>query len=204
VTIPESPARVLRGPPRMPSLTPTPIVAFKLNATDVLRKLDRIKEGAGDATREPMRSGMVRAGLIYFQDMRARFDRASAGDGTWAPLAKSTLADPRKRDKRILRRTGRLYASFTPGNNGARIRVLPNKVECSITAPAYAVYHQNGTSRMPQRKLMDQPSIEAKRRIFAAISDAAGKMAASIWASGGGGGGNRPTGGGAGTNRSAA
>lgn len=186
------------------SLTPAPVITFKLNATGVLRKLDRLQDGLGNATREPLRAGMVRAGLIYFQDMRARFERASAGDGTWRPLAKSTLADRRKKDKRILRRSGRIYASLTPGNSGNRIQVLPTKVECSILAPVYAKYHQNGTSHMPARPIQVAPSIEAKKRIFAVINAAAGQAAAAIWR-GGGGGGTSPGGGASpGTNRSAA
>jgi alpha-ketoglutarate-dependent taurine dioxygenase len=186
----------------MASLTPAPLFAFRLNAADILAKLDKLQPGLGNATREPVRSAMVKAGLIYFKDQRARFDRASAGDGTWRPLAPATLAQ--KRDKRILRRTGRLYASMTPGNSGARVVVHPNRVSCSIVAPNYAKYHQSGTGRMPQRKILDVPSRDAKRHIFAVINRAANKAAAAIWQQGGGGGRPSGGGGGAGTNRSAA
>lgn len=192
------------------SLTPKPIVAFRLNAGDILAKLDRIQAAAGNSMQEPLRSSLVNAGIIYFEDMRARFQRASAGDGTWKPLHPKTIA--RKGHDRIEVETGRLFASFFPGNNGNMIRVTPEGVKCSITGPIYAKYQHYGSTRyspklgtvitVPPRPLVAPPSTQAKRRIFEVINDAARRTAEQIWQNRGGGG---PSGGGsAGTNRSAA
>ena len=180
----------------MASLTPGPLLLYKFNTRHVLDKLDGIMQGLGNATREPLRRGVVKAGVIYFEDMRARFQKASAGDGTWQPLAASTVK--RKGHKRIEVDSGRLYAAFTPGNSNNMIRVTPQGLQCALRGPIHAKYQHNGTKHIPPRALIAVPSRRAKLRMQIAINTEAARLASTVW--------RRPTGGGggAGTNRSAA
>jgi phage gpG-like protein len=91
------------------------------------------------------------------------------GEGAWPPLAEATLArkaaggwpeDP-------LIRTGDLKASLTdPGraaDAGPRHMIYGTDVD-------YAIFHQEGTSRMPARQLIPDPyRVEDRRRIEAAM-----------------------------------
>jgi phage gpG-like protein len=94
---------------------------------------------------------------------------SSQGQGAWSPLAESTLArkeaggwpmDP-------LVRTGDLKASLVdPGraaDTGPQHMVYGTDV-------GYAIFHQEGTSRMPQRQLIPDPyRVEDRRKIESAM-----------------------------------
>lgn len=78
------------------------------------------------------------------------------GGEKWAPLAPSTLArkDP---GKGILVDSGRLRASLTQETAPDSIRaLLPQSLHWGSSVP-YGVFHQKGTSRMPQRRVVKLP-----------------------------------------------
>lgn len=81
-----------------------------------------------------------------------RFD--TRGDGTWVPLAPSTVAEKARKgqDPRVLHATGSLRASLTErGAKDSYSRVYPTFMLFGTKRP-YAKYLQGGTRRMPPRK----------------------------------------------------
>ena len=80
------------------------------------------------------------------RETRLNFARESDPDGKpWTPLRPSTLR--RKRTRAILRETGSLAASvMMQGPSGRRVRI--------VVGVAYGIYHQTGTVRMAQRKIL--------------------------------------------------
>ena len=92
----------------------------------------------------------------------------SQDDGAWPPLADSTLRqkaaagyppDP-------LVRTGDLRDSLVDPNRGA-LAESPQEMTYGTDVP-YAGYHQDGTSRMPQRMVIDL-KVEGRRRLEQAM-----------------------------------
>ena len=68
------------------------------------------------------------------------------GGARWAGLRPATRA--RKRGGAILRETGALAGSIGIRSSGG------NAVAIASTGVDYAIYHQTGTSRMPQRRFL--------------------------------------------------
>lgn len=90
-------------------------------------------------------------GVAYFMrdDLLRRSRSQTDPDGNrWASLAPSTLARKRKlgQPATILTATGDMWRSL-------RIVFTDKFAEITITA-AYSRFHQNGTSKMPQRKIL--------------------------------------------------
>ena len=101
-----------------------------------------------------------RIGDAMLEDVDQRF--ASRGYGTWAPLSLRTIK--RKGHSNILVDSGVMRASTT---------VAKNVNEVVLTVPrggrngsaAVPGYHQRGTGRMPQRKIVDvTPQLMARLR----------------------------------------
>jgi phage gpG-like protein len=94
----------------------------------------------------------------YLKDFYSKDVFASEGSvyGTrWAALAPSTAAEKSRSypGRGILERTGELKRSF---------RFTTSKDALQISNPVlYARYHQTGTSRMPQRVILDMKSEQA-------------------------------------------
>lgn len=91
------------------------------------------------------------------------------GQGAWPPLADSTIAEKERGGwpSDPLIRTGDLKASLTdPGraaDSGPRHLIYGTDVE-------YALFHQEGTSRMPQRQVIPDPyRVEDRRKVEAAM-----------------------------------
>ena len=94
---------------------------------------------------------------------------STQGQGAWPPLAESTIArkeaggwpaDP-------LIRTGDLKASLV--DPGRAADTGPSHMTYG-TDVEYAIFHQEGTSRMPARQLIPDPyRVEDRRRIEAAM-----------------------------------
>jgi phage gpG-like protein len=93
-----------------------------------------------------------------------RFESEGAyGGEKWAPLAPSTVAR-KGAGKGILVDSGRLRASLTQETAADSIRVLlPQEMRWGSTVP-YGKFHQSGTSRMPQRRVVKLPE-QVKRAI---------------------------------------
>lgn len=86
----------------------------------------------------------------------------SKGGHTWAPLAASTIRAKKRKgtlDKGILRDTDHLFkALFRARDTDSRLRTIPGGLRLSLnTGIPYAVYHQVGTSRMPERQVIPSP-----------------------------------------------
>jgi phage gpG-like protein len=99
-------------------------------------------------------SSLVRSAFIT----KARGGTDEAGD-SWEPLNLSTLERRRgggKGGAEILRDTGRLLASLTPGQAGNVQRTEPGAVVIG-TNVKYAVFHHHGTAKIPQRRLWPDP-----------------------------------------------
>lgn len=76
--------------------------------------------------------------------------------GGWAPLAASTIADRVRKGygaSPILYRTGRLANSLS-GDGGDTVKTVTAKSVTVGTSVPYATYHQTGTKKMPQRKIV--------------------------------------------------
>lgn len=86
-----------------------------------------------------------KATMFMERETKLNFVRETDPDGNpWSALSASTLRT--KRTNAILRKTGALASSVAGESNGniGRVRVSTN----------YGLYHQTGTSRMPQRKII--------------------------------------------------
>lgn len=98
-----------------------------------------------------------------FRRMQAkRFDAEGPG---WAPLAPSTLARKARKGypETILHATGILRDSLTKVNApGSVVRMLPDEIFIGTRVP-YGTYHQTGTDKMPQRKIVDLGEDDAAR-----------------------------------------
>jgi hypothetical protein len=107
----------------------------------------------------------------YRSFVQIRFDKASKGDGTWDPLADSTIAGRRNQSDTILRDTGVLFNALTPvwvsppgGVNelledGVRIGFGGNASHPSglATIAEIASFHQEGKGNLPQREIIVEP-----------------------------------------------
>ena len=90
---------------------------------------------------------------LLIEEVEAIFAREGINP-RWRPLAPSTVAEKRRLglDNGILRRTGRLYRAYTDGS-GARIS--DTRFSYTVDVP-YAHFHEEGTSRIPQRQVFGQ------------------------------------------------
>lgn len=80
------------------------------------------------------------------------------GRGDWAPLSSAYAKRKGFRGQGLLRLTDRLYRSLTTrgGENIAKLRRRGFGMEFTFgTSVEYAKFHQHGTSKMPQRKVID-------------------------------------------------
>lgn len=87
----------------------------------------------------------------------------------WAPLAASTIR--RKGHDRILFEKGRLEASLA-GHSADSVRAVSHRGLLFGTQVEYALFHQDGTSRMPARPPvgMQEPTLDEMTN---AVADAA-------------------------------
>jgi phage virion morphogenesis protein len=88
---------------------------------------------------------IAKATVFLERQTKVRFASQTDPDGkSWAGLAPSTLA--RKKTSAILRETSTLVNSISSSSAG-----LIGQVSASTE---YGIYHQSGTSKMPQRKFI--------------------------------------------------
>jgi|GEM_PF-3269652 len=145
--------------------------------------------GMGD---QNIKGGFENAQAAYLGAMRKRFSSASHGDGTWPDISPSTKlkryykAGGRfKRTKGITRMdrlrqiasvpfpilydTGLLYTSLYPGSPGNILAESPDSISAGSDVP-YAVYHQLGGGRLPQRSILVTPTQEILDQMTAPIT----------------------------------
>lgn len=115
--------------------------------------------------------GIQEAAKLYAVEMQKRFNRASGGDGTWKPLAPSTVKKKARETlfpRQILYLTGAMFASLTPGAPNNVYDVLRDRVRYG-TKDKKAGYHQKGGGRLPQRRILIPPSQELIQQCTAPI-----------------------------------
>lgn len=105
----------------------------------------------------------------------------SEGHGQWATLADSTLAEKQRLGfpEQILVRTGDLKDSLTdPGRAASK---QPFSMTWGTDVP-YAIYHQLGTEKMPERQVIPDPfPVEDRRKLEVAMVTWINEMSALTW-----------------------
>lgn len=118
---------------------------------------------------------------IYTAFIRRRFVGASRGDGTWPPLAESTIRRRRRQSDVILRDTGLLFSQLAPEFVSLAPYTQPSayKFEAvasfggtgrypdGVSTTEVLMFHQLGGGRLPQRKILvdaDERTREQMRR----------------------------------------
>ena len=94
---------------------------------------------------------MRRLGDATMDDIEQRF--MTRGYGTWKELSPSTIKAKRG-NSMVLVDTGAMFSSLRPEISGRSVRVVVpyGGAEHNTSVPGY---HQEGTRRMPQRKIVD-------------------------------------------------
>jgi hypothetical protein len=122
------------------------------------------------AGRLPDPTGQVRAfsdmiGLVALSHIRQSFtEKAAGGSGAdgkaWTPLKAATIRARRSGkgtgQVQILRDTGILLSSLSPGGTGNIMDILPGSITLGTNCP-YAVHHHEGTAKIPARPLWPDP-----------------------------------------------
>lgn len=131
------------------------MVQFSLNVEgeqQVARMLSRVTEKIND-----LRPFLDSAAGFLVATMGDQFSGEGSRTGGWAPLSPRYAADKARRwgSKPILEASGAMKASLT-GTGGRNIsrQIGGDTLEFGTSVP-YARYHQTGTSRMPQRRILD-------------------------------------------------
>jgi phage gpG-like protein len=116
-----------------------------------LENVRRAFNNLGDKIENPDTKLMQRLGDTVIEDIDQRF--ATRGYGTWKPLAPSTIQ--RKGHDNILIDTGTMMTSsrITELKDGVVKVTVPYGGKKD--SPAVPGYHQNGTDRIPQRKIVE-------------------------------------------------
>lgn len=111
-------------------------------------------------------------GDVYMAAMIERYSQASDGDGSWAALAASTLAEKRNKGypDEILVRTGGLIESIVPGGTD-NIRIPTVGGTTVGTANHLGEIHQYGTDRMPARPILVDPNAAVKSDMLAKMDE---------------------------------
>lgn len=123
---------------------------------------------------------------MYASYIRRRFVKASRGDGTWPPLAPSTIARRRKNSSVILRDTGLLFAHVSPEFmpvtqftlTGTKFTAAVDFIaeqqypEAGVTVRDVLGFHQKGGGNLPQRKILVPPDAQTHNKMCAVMKKA--------------------------------
>lgn len=118
--------------------------------------LDRLGDATDLTSGSPFADGMLEAADVYMQSMRERFDLYSERGGDWPEHAPSTQRR-RGRGAPILVENGDLRASLDRDGENHLLEVEHDVIREGSTDPK-AKFHQMGTSRMPERAILDGPT----------------------------------------------
>lgn len=115
--------------------------------------LDRFSENIANPA--PMFDAMAD---VFADTQRRSFDSSGATYGGWAPLSPAYAAwkDAHYPGQPILTLTGELRASLAERPLG--VEHIDNQRMVLGTAIEYARYHQDGTSTMPARPIINEPT----------------------------------------------
>jgi hypothetical protein len=102
----------------------------------------------------------------YSNETRKAF--IARGNGTWAPLAESTVKKRRKQSDVPLRNNGILLSALSLGNAGNHAKIIENGVEYGFSDSPYpgsnktirqiAVMHDQGLGNNPKRQILNEPT----------------------------------------------
>lgn len=120
----------------------TTVIEVKVKAGDILARIKRAQEALSDLSQANRDASIA----IYSWVMR-NFDSDGGNVGGWAPLSPKYAARKQRRGlTKMLVVTGDMRRGFAYESNDTTARVY------NLTP--YARYHEEGTSRMPQRRLL--------------------------------------------------
>lgn len=98
-------------------------------------------------TREGIAIANKRASIVIYQWVLRNFQTEGELAGGWPPLAPATIAWKSEHGyARVLQNTGALRASFLP--------YADDKIAAVGSALWYSVVHQEGSARVPQRRIL--------------------------------------------------
>lgn len=93
------------------------------------------------------RTAMQEVALYMERQTKQRFvQQTDPGGQAWQPLSPATLRQRRDGRAQALLKTGTLFASFIPYSDEKQARIS--------TSVPHARFHNDGTSRIPQRRFM--------------------------------------------------
>lgn len=131
-----------------------------LGETHIKRRIMRVGDrAAGSAEAVPLWLS-VWDDLLLIEQVQF----LTQGRGKWASLADSTTAEKARKNQPswIERATEALFQSLTSRGDSDQIKELTGSWMRFGTRLPYAVYQQRGTSKMPQRKLIDLKEVERR------------------------------------------
>lgn len=157
----------------------TPVVTIDLAPLKKFRK--KIESQLEKGTAGPISDAIKQWAYRYRGYAQERYDKFSKGGGNWEPLSPRTVKGRRKGKRKgkfgatsILRDTGTLFRVLTPTFNntpGAIEERIPYGVRVGYggthshgefgwsSIADIASYHQEGTSFLPQREIIVEPTI---------------------------------------------
>jgi hypothetical protein len=141
--------------------------------------LDRLKEKLSERNSPMMRDIRDSWRILFRSFIRLRFVRASRGDGTWTPLAPSTIRRRRRGrgrgTPRILVDSGKLQQGLSPGGDTFFENDTPAGFEAILAGSplsTLAMWHHEGNERLPSRTILVPPPAKEVEKM--------GKAAAKI------------------------
>jgi hypothetical protein len=150
-------------------------VQIQSNLGPALLFADRMRQSLAAPARDGagLGDGIRQSVHVYADAMRRRFASASAGDGTWPPLAKGTAKAKARRGlpDRILHATGQLEASLEIGAPYNVFEIGPASVTYG-TAARVAWWHHTGAGHNPRRTLLVPPRGELLTQCIAPLQQA--------------------------------
>lgn len=132
------------------------LMSSKIDAAPLDDFLDRLGDATDLDSGSAFAHGMLEAADIYMGSMRERFDLYSERGGDWPEHALSTQRK-RGRGAPILIENGDLRASLERDGANHLLETDSDTIREGSTDPK-AHYHQHGTSRMPERAILDGPT----------------------------------------------
>jgi Phage virion morphogenesis family len=134
-------------------------IRVKVDTTAFAQFVQRMRDELQVSTPGPYSDGMLAASDVYHEEMRNRFEAASARDGTWQPLAPSTAAAHKRIGDdpyHILHMWGNLEVSL---RRNAPDHILETTLFAVIegTENFTAGFHQHGTTTAPARRILVDP-----------------------------------------------
>lgn len=140
-------------------------IVVELDTRQLVKKLDRVKRLLNV-------NGLLKAiGIRQRTWVNENFETEGSSVGGWQTLAESTIARRRKGSSKVLQDTGTLKRSFS-------YKVIGTNAVLVGTNIHYAQYHEFGTSRVPQRKMLPSET-QAKELAVGIIKSTVDKLGKS-------------------------